>query len=492
VTEARTPVDAAAVLVFERHAGRLLWVKRSGELAFAPGFHALPGGRLDAEDESIPSTGGDDLPLRVAALRELFEETGVLVADRAVSAGDRATLRAGFDESAAEGSRRMRALGLRFETRPLVPAGRWVTPAHAPVAVRYDTRFFAIAVDQVRELSADGREVDDAELVGAHEALARFERAEVLLGPPLLEMLRVLARWGFDPAACRDVSGADGAEGLRWEVVPGLAVLPLRTPTLPPATHTNAFLVGTREALLVEPASPWPEEVDLAVRWIRDAQARGITPKAIVATHHHADHVGGAVALKERLGLPLWGHRATAERLDGLVSFERLLDDGDRLEIDGPTPMTLEVVHTPGHAPGHLCFVESSSRAMIAGDMVASVGTIIVEPIDGDMQMYLDSLRKMAAGEPSMLLPAHGGPIREAQEKLDHYERHRLFRERKVMDALGAHGAPARVRDLVPVAYDDADPKVWPLAQGSTEAHLIKLAREGRVDKRGDRWVLLT
>jgi ribonuclease/clavin/mitogillin len=125
---------------------------------------------------------------------------------------------------------------------------------------------------------------------------------------------------------------------------------------------------------------------------------------------------------------------------------------------------------------------------MIAGDMVAGEGTILVEPTDGDMAEYLASLARMGELEPSMLLPAHGMPIRDPQRVLDHYVAHRLAREAKILAALSAHGAPASPAELLPRAYDDAPRAAWPLAALSIEAHLIKLEREGRARRVGGRW----
>jgi len=280
---------------------------------------------------------------------------------------------------------------------------------------------------------------------------------------------------------------ASGGDSVRT-IAPTIEMLPVRTPTLPPATHTNSFLVGTGEAVLIEPATPYREEQDRMADWVRGARLKGVEPVAILATHHHPDHVGGAMALRERLELPLWAHAMTAQRLDGIVEVDRLIQDGERIELDGPTPTSLTALHTPGHAPGHLCFTDEVSQIMIAGDMVASVGTIIVEPTDGDMLLYLESLEKMSALEPAGLLPAHGDLITQPQAILRFYIEHRLMRERKVLDALRARGKPSRPRHLVASAYADTAKALWPLALQSIEAHLIKLEREGRIAKEGDRW----
>jgi glyoxylase-like metal-dependent hydrolase (beta-lactamase superfamily II) len=287
---------------------------------------------------------------------------------------------------------------------------------------------------------------------------------------------------------------AEGSESFSTgarAIAPTIQMLPVRTPTLPPATHTNTFLVGTGEAVLVEPATPYREEQEVMAEWVQKARLRGVEPVAILATHHHPDHVGGAMALRERLQLPLWAHAMTAQRLDGIVEIDRLIQDGERIVLEGPTPTSLTAVHTPGHAPGHLCFVDEASGMMIAGDMVASVGTIIVEPTDGDMLLYLESLRKMSSMEPAALLPAHGDVIRDPQAILSFYIEHRLMRERKVLDALQARGKTSRPWHLVARAYDDTPKALWPLALRSIEAHLIKLERERRIVKDGEGWAPL-
>jgi glyoxylase-like metal-dependent hydrolase (beta-lactamase superfamily II) len=275
------------------------------------------------------------------------------------------------------------------------------------------------------------------------------------------------------------------------EVARGISMLSVRTPTLPPATHTNTFVVGTREIALVEPASPFPEEVDRLAAWVQSYLAQGKSLRCILLTHHHPDHAGGAALLRQRLGAPLWAHARTAERLAGKVHIDRMLEHGDRIELDGPTPLVLEAVHTPGHAPGHLCFLEPQSRSLIAGDMVAGVGTIVVDPYDGDMQQYLASLHQLDALDTAQLLPAHGLPIQQPRERLRFYVQHRLLREAKVADALASLGREAALDEIVPIAYADTPAPAWPLARLSAEAHLIKLAREGRAQRRGERWLAL-
>lgn len=273
------------------------------------------------------------------------------------------------------------------------------------------------------------------------------------------------------------------------EHVPGILVCPLRTPTLPPATHTSCYLVGAGEVVVVDPASPHPEEQAALDRVVDELAAQERRVVEVWLTHHHMDHVSGAAHLAARLGVPVAAHARTAALLHGRVRVARLLADGDTRDLAGDPPRRLRAVHTPGHAPGHLCFLDEYTGALVAGDMVAGVGTILIEPREGHMGQYLGSLRRMKELAPSALLPAHGPVIADAGAKLDEYVRHRLWREERVVDALRHLGA-ATLGQLVPAVYADVPPAVYPLAERSLLAHLVTLAEAGRARRDGERWRL--
>jgi glyoxylase-like metal-dependent hydrolase (beta-lactamase superfamily II) len=259
------------------------------------------------------------------------------------------------------------------------------------------------------------------------------------------------------------------------DVAPHVRVIALETPTLPPATHTNTYVLGTREVVVVEPASPRREEQE---RLLEALEASSCRPIAVFLTHHHLDHVGAVEAVRARYRVPVWAHAETARRVAFPVDHH--LHDGDAFVCDDGTRW--EAVHTPGHAPGHLCLIDPRGTT-IAGDLVAGTGTILIEPSEGDMAQYLASLERVAA-RARLLLPSHGPPLPDAPEVLARYVAHRLGRERKIRDAVASVG-PVTLEALLPLAYADAPVAVWPLARLSLEAHLVKLVREEKVVREG-------
>jgi glyoxylase-like metal-dependent hydrolase (beta-lactamase superfamily II) len=282
------------------------------------------------------------------------------------------------------------------------------------------------------------------------------------------------------PPHCRDFVAE------RLEFQRGVRLFPLRTPTLPPATHTTCYLLGTGELLVVDPGAPDPAEVDRLVALLADLAAEGATPRAIVLTHHHGDHVGGVEHLVQRTRLPVWAHPLTAQRVSFPVA--RLLDDGEVLALGGPQPMRWKVLHTPGHARGHLCLLDESSRAAVVGDMVAGVGTIVIDPPEGEMAEYLRQLARIKAAGARTLYPAHGPAISDGPGKIDEYLQHRAWREGRVIAALEAGSAP--IADLVQRAYADVQAFIWPIAERNTLAILEKLAAEGRAKEENGVWAV--
>ena len=225
-----------------------------------------------------------------------------------------------------------------------------------------------------------------------------------------------------------EAAGIPGAE----LVEAGVVRVPLRTPTLPPATTTNHYIVGEQRAVLVDPSTPSKPLQRKLSQLVAALRNNGCRFEALFLTHHHNDHAGAAGAFARDLQLPIWAHQATAERLPQL-KFGRIVGDGEVVAISSLGEW--RAVFTPGHAPGHLV-LHREGGGMIAGDMVAGEGTILVDPVEGSMSKYLASLALMRALNPTWLAPAHGPVLRDADAVLDNYTKHRLQRESKVAAAL--------------------------------------------------------
>ncbi len=260
-------------------------------------------------------------------------------------------------------------------------------------------------------------------------------------------------------------------------VAPGVVRIALRTPTLPPATHTNAYLVGERDFVIIEPAAAWPAEARTLANAVRSRQREGHKILGAVVTHHHVDHVGGVRALQADFGVEVRAHPLTHAKLaPGTVGSA--MDEGDPV-LAG---LGVEVLWTPGHAPGHLCFWSREKGWLIGGDMVATVGTIVIDPDDGgDMTAYLTQLARLSRLRPKRILPAHGDPVDSAVEHLEGYIRHRLQREARVRDALEG-GVSLGLPVIVARAYADTPAVLWPLAARSARAHLDRLVSLGEVE----------
>lgn len=261
-------------------------------------------------------------------------------------------------------------------------------------------------------------------------------------------------------------------------IAPGVELFAARTPTLPPATHTNSYAIGRERVVLVEPATPYDDE---RKAWLEWARTMGRPIEGIFVTHHHHDHGAAAAFFARALNVPLLAHPITFDRLRGLEGVEK------RTVLDGaPIVDAWFALHTPGHAPGHLVLHDREGRTLIAGDMVANGSTILIPPDDGgDMAEYLAQLRRLDALGTTLLLPAHGEPLDDPHATFAYYVQHRLMREKKVLDAWeNKHrelGRAPTIEEIVPTAYDDTPMHVWPLARGAAEAHVIKLRREGRI-----------
>ena len=544
-----TPVDArpasSLMLLRDGAAGLEVLMMRRAERAgdLRSGAAVFPGGVLDGRDRDAHALclGPDDaaasaqlglssggLDYLVAAVRETFEEVGLLLAVRAAAGPlDLAALQPWRDrlqQGSAGAAELCRAAGLQLDLRGLVYFSHWLTPPGVPK--RFDTRFFMTLAPEGQVAQADLGEAVELMWLTPAQALAP-ERGLKLL-PVTQRTLQALGRHASAAAAlqaARDQGAvpltmprrANSARGPRVvlpdelpyaevarldpegradafaDLLPGRAVrlsphiVRVTAPNPGPMTGpgTNSYLVGQGQAWTV--IDPGPASQPHLQALLAAVPAGRVTQ--ILVTHTHRDHSPGAVALAAATGAPVLGRIADhPDWQDPDFAPQRLLSHGERLVLG--EGVSLRVIHTPGHASNHLCYLLEEEQTLFTGDHVMQGSTVVINPPDGDMAAYLAALTALLAEDLEWLAPGHGFLVARPHDVLRGLVAHRLRREAKVLAALQAlhASAPLSLQDLLPRVYDDVKPALHGMAARSLLAHLLKLQTDGVARQQADRW----
>jgi endoribonuclease LACTB2 len=526
-----TPKDAAAVILLRENSTEVFLARRNPQIKFLGGFHAFPGGKVDREDAEIEVENCADEELKkfiVCAARETFEETGVLLArgGERITKGQRASLYDDLASGRFSFAEILETWGLRLDARDFQYAGFWTTPKFSPV--RFKTRFFLAVCPRKQSPQVFG-EFTEGGFVAPDDALKLWENSEILISPPVLLTLQTLAKADIEPRQRHSDDGRGGTMiaknsirhssfiihhspsprfGVEKLVAqsekhdgeinyvnfhPRVTCFPVRTETLPPATHTNCFIAGGRELIVIDPASPFAWEQNRLHEHIDSLiESGGATVKELILTHLHRDHVSGATALKNHLrekhnlDVPVAAHKLTAESLKDSIRVERFIADNEviGLKINDAETLQLTALHTPGHARGHLCFYDARRGFLLSGDNVLSVtNTVLIAPPEGDMKDYLQSLERMK-NLPNLrfLCGSHGPAAIDARARIEEYIAHRLEREKQILQAIenGAQTAREIAAQIYPA---DLDARLFPRAVESVSAHLAKLIGDGVVNQ---------
>lgn len=490
------PKDAAAVILVREGAGEdgleVFWARRGAGMVFLPGFYAFPGGQRDEADAAVRVEGVEEEELGAmiaCAARELFEETGVLVARGAetLTKGQRASVLDDLTSDRMTFAELLAHYGLHLDARDFTFVGRWVTPPFSPR--RFDTLFFLVRCPRKQEPRVLTAEFESGEWTTPRAALERWRKGEALAVPPVIHALKTLAG-GMDETLVErflSVPQAHRRPVRRIEFLPGFVCFPVRTPTKPPATTTNCYVVGTQDFIVIDPGSPYEDEQAALAEYVDEMTAEGRQLREVILTHLHPDHVGGVNALREHLGgrVNVAAHRLTAEPLAGKVHVDRFIEEGELIELGGEPSITLRAMHTPGHTRGHLSFYDERAGALLTGDNIVGIGSVLIDPPEGDMRAYFATLeRYRALPQLNVLLGGHGPAVGSPRAKIDEYIKHRLERERRILEAVrgGACDAPS----IVARVYTDVHPKMHALAERAVVAHLDKLEAEGLITRDGD------
>jgi len=484
-------IKAASVLLAKASVpAELFIVRRAESLRFFGGFSAFPGGKVHSADRDLVSAPAESPHDRyITAARELFEETGVLIARKSdgtfLSSG--AVLNYLRRKMAVEDlpfAQVLKRLNVAVHADDFLLLGHVTTPPFVPV--RFDTAFFLARLPANQSAEVWDGELAAGEWASADVVLERWTSGAWLVSPPTIAILQAIRGRPIEAIAAT-VTVALGAKFER-EIppiyfAPSIQMLPLDTNALPPSTHTNAYLVGRGPVYLIDPGTALPLEQERLFVLLDAHQAQGPPLSAVILTHHHPDHIGAAAVCAVRYGVPIYAHPRTAEKLQGKVSVNRLLHDGERLDLgpapEGKSPWHLEAIHTPGHAAGHLAFYEAHYRLLFAGDMVSTLSSVVIAPPEGDLAQYLESLERLRRYDCRLLLPAHGSPSAQPQRTIDECIAHRVRRQSQLLAAL--KGTPRNVADLARELYKGLAPAMMRFAELQVLAGLKKLESEGRV-----------
>jgi glyoxylase-like metal-dependent hydrolase (beta-lactamase superfamily II) len=383
--------------------------------------------------------------------------------------------------------------GLTLDANLVVEAPRWVTPATSPR--RYNTRFFSAWLPEGQETEVIPGELEAGEWLRPKEALQKWIDGDCVIVTPIFCAIQALAE-GVEYFAERMLSVSQEERDhleRRVQFRYGIFLCPLRTPTIPPATHTNCYLVGGDEMVVIDPGSPYPDQQAVLDHVVGRFIEQGKRFREIIITHLHPDHIGGVTHLAEKFNLPVAAHRLTAEAIGGEVRVDRFIEDGEVIEVsEASTGLTwrLRAMWTPGHARGHLSFYEERTGSLLTGDCVVGFGTVVIAPPEGNMNDYLASLRRyLELPRLTALMPGHGTVVADARGRIEEYIAHRHDREAQIVNAV-ASGASA-IPQIVEAVYTDVPEAMHQLAELSVLAHLEKLEGEGRVARAANEFTLI-
>ena len=535
-----TPRPAATVLLLRdapspdgKNQFEVLMTRRSAKASFVPGAYVFPGGSIDAEDAQAHALADrratqDDAQLTqaIAAIRESYEELGVLLArhadGRMAGEADLAAL-----DRHAPFFAQCQARGLRLAADGVYTLARWITDRDMPK--RFDVAFLVARMPPGQTPVADEAEQFEPVWVRPADALARHEAGQFFMIFPTIRTLQRLARFDSVDAVLRACASEqplwtscprggmlagkpahymedempygelalvcpDGQlhHTLDWQseqpvpLLKNLQRLTAPNPGVMTGPGTNSYLVGDPATgyIAIDPGPA--DHAHLERLW----RAAGGDIRMIVCTHSHPDHSPGAAplaALVAQYGRPKPPVLGLPSAPTALAAWaftpDRALQDNELLTLEGQGPEgkithTLQVIHTPGHAANHLCLLLREDALLFSGDHILNGSTTIVNPPDGNMTDYLESLDKLdalcAQHGVEFILPAHGHVLGFARQAIAHLKAHRLAREAKVLAAMQAH-PDGSLEDWVRIAYDDVPEQLWPMAQRSLLAHVERI-----------------
>ena len=244
---------------------------------------------------------------------------------------------------------------------------------------------------------------------------------------------------------------------------------------------TNTYLIGNDEVTVIDPGPALPDHIEAIAQTSTDI-------KQILLTHTHPDHSPGTKLLQDKIGVPVFALITESSKdQDTTFTPERVLIDGENLNSEN---YTIEVIHTPGHASNHLCYLLKEEKLLFTGDHIMDGSTVVISPPDGNMQEYIDSLLKLKKYDLNKIAPGHGELMDDPYATVEWIIQHRIERESKVIEALQLQKS-SDLDTLVKDVYSDVDPMLHPIAKWSLESHLIKLINDGVAKRTNNKFIYI-
>ncbi|MCU4161551.1 MBL fold metallo-hydrolase [Acidiphilium sp. AL] len=268
---------------------------------------------------------------------------------------------------------------------------------------------------------------------------------------------------------------AEPKRGVALDVLPGIRRIVARNPGVMTYHGTNTYLIAAEDGLTVlDPGPDDPTHVSDIL------EAAGDVPiRRILLSHTHRDHLGATAALKNATNAATYGFHRPATPL---FTPDHGLKESD--ELAG-----LTALHTPGHASDHLAFaytVAGAGDILFSADHVMSWSSSIVNPPDGDMKAYYNSLLRLLDRHETVYLPGHGPLLPEPRALVAEMLAHRRRREAAILEALRAR--PSTIAEIAARLYAKQNPMLKIAAERNVLAHLLKLRTEGIAIDHGDVW----
>ncbi|MBI4301846.1 MAG: MBL fold metallo-hydrolase [Chloroflexi bacterium] len=261
------------------------------------------------------------------------------------------------------------------------------------------------------------------------------------------------------------------------EIAHQVHFIPLPSPTYIPVPGPNVYLVIGQVGALIDAGYKDAEQVKVRLDYLKGLGDLRLA--YIIITHAHADHLGGVDKIRRETGAKVVAHPKDIAKANKALSIpvDEVVEDGARLRLGG---LELEIVHTPGHSPGHICIYLGEGGILFSGDTVLGTGTTAIPPPpSGDMAQYLNSLHRLLTYPMQLMCPGHGPLIRVPHRKLEELIKHRIEREQQILACLGQ--GKRTVKELLAEIYPELHSRLKTAAQGQILAHLAKLEKEGRV-----------